>query len=326
MRRREFIKWAGGAAVVWPVTARAQVSDKPIRIGFLPLGSASNAYDKSLVDAFRQGLAEAGLVEKRDFVLDIHWTVGEPEMAVKELIQRGAQLLVPCGSSASVAARRQAGTIPILFISVGNPIGMGLVESISHPKGNATGFSDVLADLSGKYVEIAWQLNPTRGTLYYLWHTRWPDGQNRFDATDRAAGSMGLTLQARGVASKEELSDAVSGLKESGAEAIMVQPSPFTYQQRTSIIDLAAKQGLATIYPFTPAARDGALVAYGPDYSHMYRRAASYVDRLAKGEKPADLPVQEPVKFDLIVNLKTAKALKIMMPQSLLARADEVID
>jgi putative ABC transport system substrate-binding protein len=325
MRRREFITSIGGT-VVWPLVARAQQMKRPARIGFLPLGSESNAYDRSLLEVFRTGLAVAGLVEDRDVVLDIVWITGDPNAAVTELLQRGVDLLVPCGSSASVAAGRQTSTIPILFITVGNPIGVGLVESLSHPGRNATGFSDVLADLSGKYVEIARELDGSQASVDYLWHMGWPDGQNRFEATVRAADALAVNLRARGVGDFNGLDDAITSIKQSGAVTVIVQPSPFTYQHRAHIIDLATKQGLGTIYAFTVAGKDGSLVAHGPDYADLHRRAASYVDKILNGTKPANLPVQQPVKFDLIVNLKTAKVLGLTMPATMLARATEVIE
>ena len=324
MQRREFITLLGGAVAAWPIVAHAQPAKSPARIGFLPLGSQSNAYDRSLVEAFRRSLADAGLMENRDVVLDIVWITGDPNAAVSELLQRGVDLLVPCGSSASVAAGRQTSTIPILFIAVGNPIGMGLVESLPHPGRNVTGFSDILADLSGKYVEIARELGGPQASVDYLWHMRWPDGQNRFEATLRAADALGVNLRSRGVGDVADLDDAIISIKQSGALAVIVQPSPFTYQHRTHIIDFATKQGLGTVYAV--AGRDGALVAYGPDYADLFRRAGSYVDRIVKGTKPANLPVQQPVKFDLIVNLNTARALGLTMPATLLARATEVIE
>jgi putative tryptophan/tyrosine transport system substrate-binding protein len=312
--------------VAWPVVARAQPAKGPARIGLLPLGSESNAYDRSLVEAFRLGLADAGLVENRDIVLDIAWIGSDPNAAVSELLHRGVDLLVPCGSSASVAAGRQTSTVPILFITVGNPIGVGLVDSLPHPGRNATGFSDVLADLSGKYVEIARELDGSQPAIDYLWHMRWPDGQNRYEATLRAADALGLKLRSRGVADVADLDDAIISIKQSGAVTVIVQPSPFTYQQRARIIDLATKQGIGTVHAFTVAGRDGALVAHGPDYADLNRRAASYVDRILKGTKPANLPVQQPVKFDLVINLKTARTLGLTMPPTLLARASEVIE
>jgi putative tryptophan/tyrosine transport system substrate-binding protein len=326
MERRKFIALFGGVAAVWPIIAQAQPAKSPVRIGLLPLGSESNAYDRSLVEAFRRGLADTGLVENRDVVLDIVWVAGDPKDAVNELIQRGVDLLVPCGSSASVAAGSQTSTIPILFIGVGNPIRMGLVESLPRPGRNVTGFSDILADLTGKYVEIARELDGSQASVDYLWHMRWPDGQNRFEATVRAADALGINLRARGVGDVADLDDAIVSIKQSGAVTVIIRPSPFTYQQRSHIIDFATRQGLGTVHAFTVAGRDGALVAYGPDYADIFRRAASYVERILKGSKPANLPVQQPVKFDLIVNLKTAKALGLTIPATLLARATEVIE
>src|SRR2546427_4982547 len=170
-RRRAFISLLGGAAA-WPVAAHAQQATNPVRIGFLPPGSPSNAYDRSLVEAFRQGLRQAGLIENRDIILDVVWIGGDPDQAVNELMQRGAQMLIPCGSSASVAAQHQAPTIPIVFINVGNPIAMGFVESLSRPGRNVTGFSDIQSDLSGKLVDVARELGHSE-TVGYLWYTGW---------------------------------------------------------------------------------------------------------------------------------------------------------
>jgi putative tryptophan/tyrosine transport system substrate-binding protein len=327
MRRREFMMLLGGAAVAWPLAAPAALAKSPVRIGFLPVGLPSNTYDRSLIEAFRQGLREVGLVENRDIVLDVVWVSGDPEQAVTEVMQRGAELLVPCGSSASVAANRLAGTIPIVFLNVGNPIAMGLVDSLSRPGRNATGFSDILADLGGKLVDIARDLSrPPATAVDYLWHTAWPDGRNRYEATEQAAQAAGVKLRSKGIADIAEVDDAIAAMKQSGATTLIVQPSPFTYQQRGRIIDAALNHGLATIFAFPIAAREGALIAYGPDYVHMYRRAPLYVDRILKGTKPTDLPVQQPTKVEMLVNVTTAKALGLEVPLSLLIRADELIE
>ena len=212
IRRREVIALLGGTAAAWPLVARSQEAKQPVRIGFMPLGSPSNNYDRSLVEAFQQGLRTAGLVENRDIVLDIAW-LSDADQAVTELLQRGAQMLIPCGSIASVAAQRRAPTIPIVFINVGNPIAMGLVESLSHPGRNATGFSDIQADLAAKLVDIAKELHIAGAMVGYLWHAGWPDGENRYRATERAAQSVGMTLQSRGILDAAETNDAIASIK-----------------------------------------------------------------------------------------------------------------
>jgi putative tryptophan/tyrosine transport system substrate-binding protein len=326
MKRREFVTLLGGAAAAWPLAARAQNGKTPVRLGFLPLGSPSNAYDRSLVEAFQQGLSRIGLIENRDIILDVAWVSGDPDRAVSDVLRRGAELLIPCGSSASVAANRQTSTIPIVFLSVGDPIAMGLVESLPRPGRNATGFSDILADLSGKLVDLGRELSKPGTTIDYLWHTAWPDGKNRFQATEQAVQAAGMTLRSKGITDIAELDDALITIKQSGSTTLIVQPSPFTYGQRGRIIASAMSKGLGTIFAFPVAAREGSLVAYGPDYLHMYRRAPLYVDRVLKGTNPADLPVEQPAKVELLVNLQTAKMLGIEVPLSLLIRADELLE
>jgi putative ABC transport system substrate-binding protein len=327
-KRREFITLLGGAAVACPLKASAQLTKGPVRIGLLPFGSPSNAYDQSLVDAFRSGLRQAGLIEGRDIVLDIVWTTGsdtDTDKAVTDLIRRGATLLVPTGSTASVAARRHTSTIPIVFISVGNPVAMGLVENLAHPGGNATGFSDIFSELSAKLVQFGKVVNG-QDTIGYLWHTAWPDGKNRFQGTQEAAQSARVKLQTRGIGESAEIDQAITALKLGGMTTIIVQPSPFTYRERSHIVGTASDNGLATIFGFPAAARDGALLAYGPDYLHMNQRAPFYVNQILKGTKPADLPVELPTYINLVVNLKTAKRLGVEVPLPLLVRANELIE
>ena len=325
--RRVLLGAMAVGALSGPALGSAQPAGSPVRIGMLPLGSPASAYDQSLVEAFRAGLRDVGLVENRQVALEVAWIAREPDtyQVVDGLLERGVKLLIPCGSSASAASLRQTKTVPIVFISVGNPVGIGMVKSLSHPGGNATGFSDMLAELSGKYVELARELGKPRAPVDYLWHTLWPDGQHRFQATDRAAQSLGVKLRSRGIGDLDEITHVMAAMKSEGAGAIIVQPSPFTFRHRHRIIEAASGQGLGTIYPFPAAAADGATIAFGPDYVHMYRRVGVYVDRILKGAKPAQLPVQQPTKFDLIVNLTAARAVNLSIPQPLLQRADQII-
>ena len=326
MRRREFLGVLGGAAALWPLPGRAQQLRSPVRIGFLPLGSPSNAYDNSLVEAFRQGLRQVGLVENRDVVLAVTWITGDPEKAIAGVIEQGVDILVPCGSSASVAARRLTLTIPVVFISVGNPVGMGLVESLARPARNVTGFSDLLGDLGGKLIDVSKELSRPKIDIDYLWHTDWPDGRQRLFDTEQAARSAGVTLRLFGVGDNGDVAERIAAVKAGGGTTLIVQPSPYTYRMRERIIASAVQAGISTLFAFPIAAREGALIAYGPDYLSLYRKAPLYIDRIIRGTRPSELPVEQPSKVELVINLKTAKTLGLEVPLSLLIRADELIE
>ena len=326
MRRRNFIAGLASTTAAWPLAAHAQQQKGAVRLGFLPIGSPDNAYDRSLVEAFQQGLRQVGLVENQNIILDVVWSGDDPDHAVTEVLRRGAELLITIGSRTSVAAKRQTSTVPIVFLHVGDPVAVGLIESLSHPGWNATGFSDILAELSGKLVDLAKELNKSQSSISYLWHTDWPDGQHRHVLTREAAEKVGLEVRSSGIKDVAQLNDVLITIKQRGATAFIVQPSPFTYAGRGQIIAAAIKYGLGTIFAFPVAAKEGSLIAYGPDYLHMYSRAPIYVERILKGTKPADLPVEQPTKIELLVNLKTAKALGIEVPLSLLIRADELIE
>ena len=328
VNKRELIMFVS-AATVWPLqVARAQQSERLARIGFLPLGSPSNQDDISWVEVFRKALIENGLIEGRNIILDVVWVANDSEydQAVIELVRRGATILVPVASSASAACKRQTSTIPIVFINVGDPVGIGIVESLSHPGGNVTGFADFTVDLSGKLLEFAKELTPAGKPIGYLWHDKWIYGQSRLLATEQAAKASGIVLQARSITEVVELNSVVADLKSDGIKAVVVQPSVFTWRHRQQIIEVMNRSTLAMIFAWPPVAAEGALIGYGPDYPDIYRRAGSYVSRVLKGEKPAELPVQNPTKFRLVINLNAAKVLGLQIPATLLTTADEVIE
>ena len=322
--RRTFLVTLAGGIIVAPLAAEPQQAGKITRIGFLPVDPSSDPITLGLIDAFRQGLREIGRVENRDFVLDIVWVSSEAKAAeaAATSIRRRPILLVTVGSTMSVAVKRQTSTIPFSSSMSATPSVSVLVESLSHPNSNATGFSDVLGDLSGKHVDLAREVATTVG---YLWHTGWPDGQRRYLATERAARSLGVTLRSRGIGDADEVIDAITAIKKAGAILLVIQASPFMWRLRHRLIESAMNHGLATIFGWPRLAMEGALIGYGPDAVDLYRRAASYADRILNGTNPADLPVQEPTKFLLLINLKTAKALGLAIPQTLLLRADQVI-
>jgi putative tryptophan/tyrosine transport system substrate-binding protein len=237
MKRREFITLLGGAAS-WPLAVRAQQTGNPARIGIVALGSASNPYDASLVEAFRGGMRQVGRDEAS---IDLVWIKNESEytQAISALLQRGVSILVTAGTTASLEAKQQTSTIPIVFVSVGDPIGVGLVENLSHPGGNATGFSIMLFDLTSKYVGMARELDKSQTTVYYLWYNNWALGSNMFRAAEQAAQSLHVELRSRGISEIVEANDSMTAMKASGAATLIVQPSPLLYRYRKQLIDFA---------------------------------------------------------------------------------------
>ena len=320
--RRLALAFIALSLFVAPLTAEAQAAGRIARIGYLG-GSQSDPF----VERFRQGLRELGYVEGRNIAIEYRWAEGKfeslPSLAA-DLVRLKVDVIV-ASSQGAVAAKQATSTIPIVMPIITDPVRLGLVESLARPGGNATGFATQNDELPGKWMELVKEAVPKVSRVAVLFHPTY-DGGVQLKASETAARSLRVSLQALTVESPDALVAAFAAMKKERAEALIVSSSPLFYLHRTRLIALAAKQRLPTIYHqrgFVIGA-DG-LMSYGPDFYDLFRRSATYVDKILKGAKPADLPVKQPTKFELMVNLKTAKALGLTIPQSLLVRADEII-
>jgi putative ABC transport system substrate-binding protein len=327
MRRREFMTLLGGAALAWPIAARAVQPRSAWRIGMLEPGPSSPS--DPFVDAFREGLRGLGYKEGRDVFLEIRWAGGSNEPLVGlavELVALKVDVLVAVSTPAALAAKQATATIPIVFTAVGDPVGAGVVPTLSRPEGNATGFSMLATELSAKRLEILREIAPGTSPVAMLWNDTNPGMVLRAHESERAAAALGVEIQSYGVHDLVTFDPAFEAIVSAGGAAVLTLVDPFTRLHRQRIVDFAAERHLPAIYETREFVDAGGLISYGIDLSAMQRRAALYVDKILKGAKPADLPVEQPTKFELVINLKTAKALGLTIPPSLLVRADEVIE
>jgi len=306
--------------------AEAQQPGKVLRIGVLISGSPSNAPRR--LQAFQHGLLELGYVEGKNILIEYRYAEGKlepvPELAA-ELVRLKVDVLVTDTSNATQAAKNATKTIPVVFTTANDPVGDGQVASLARPGGNLTGFSILALDLNGKRLEILKEAFPTVMRVAFLTRMGARTAEQRFKEAEVAAKGLGLRLQFLGAKGAEDLESAFDAAKRSGAQAVIAHPSTFVVTNRARIIDLAAKHRLPAIYSSTEAAEAGGLMSYGPDIVDNYRRAAVYVDKILKGAKPADLPVQQPTKFEFVINRKTAKQIGLTIPPNVLVRADRVI-
>jgi putative tryptophan/tyrosine transport system substrate-binding protein len=326
MNRREFISLLGGMAAASPLAARAQPRSA-WRIGMLEPGTSSPS--DPFVDAFRDGLRELGYKEGRDVLLEIRWAGGSNEPfagLASELVAMNIDVLVAVSTPAALAAKRATATIPIVFTAVGDPVGAGVVPSLGRPGGNATGFSMLATELSAKRLEILREIAPNTSPVAMLWNDTNPGMVLRAHESERAAAVLGLTIQSYGVHDLVTFDPAFEAIVSAGGAAVLTLVDPFTRLHRQRIVDFVAERHLPAIYESREFVDAGGLISYGIDLSAMQRRAALYVDKILKGAKPADLPVEQPTKFELVINLRTAKTLGLTIPPSLLVRADEVIE
>jgi putative ABC transport system substrate-binding protein len=327
MRRRGFIMLLGGAAVALPLAARAQQSAMPV-IGFL--SSRSPGESASAVVAFRQGLAEAGYVEGQNVEIAYRWAEGHydrlPALAADLVGLRVAVLFAAGGAPAAFAAKAATQAIPIVFSAVSDPVRLGLVASLNRPGGNLTGMGHFTFDLAAKSVQLLKELVPAAAVIAFLVNPSSPSAELYVKEAASTASALGIAVHVLNASTEHELDEAFALVAKLGAGGLVVHGDPFFDSQRDRIGVLSARYPVAAVYPFREHVVAGGLMSYGASITDSYRRAGIYVGRVLKGEKPEDLPVMLPTKFELVLNLKAAKALGLQVPDKLLALADEVIE
>jgi putative tryptophan/tyrosine transport system substrate-binding protein len=326
--RREFITLLGGAAAAWPLAARAQPGERVRRIGVLMYLAADDAEAQARLAAFAQGLRQSGWSEGRNLRIDTRWaTVDDVRKHAAELAALAPDALLAGTGTATVAPLLQATrTLPIVFVSVIDPVGAGFVASLARPGGNATGFTIYDYSMTGKWLELLKEVAPRVTRVAVLRDPAVASGIGQFGAVQIVAPSLGVDLTPVDVRDAGEIERAVTAFASGSNGGLIVTGSALGLVHRELIATLAARHKLPGVYSSRAYVTAGGLISYAPDLIDQFRLAAGYVDRILKGEKPADLPVQAPTKYELVINLKTAKALGLEMPASVLARADEVIE
>jgi putative tryptophan/tyrosine transport system substrate-binding protein len=329
VNRRAFITVIGGAAAAWPLAARAQQAQKMRRIGVLMHLAADDPEGQRRVAAFLQGLQEAGLAVGRNVDIDVRWAGGEADRFPRyaaELIALGPDVILASATPSARAVRQATRMVPIVFVLVPDAVGSGLVDSLSRPGGNATGFTMYEFSIGTKWLELLKQVAPKVTRVAVFRDPANPAGMGQFGAIQGAAPSFGVEIIPIAADDAETIERGLTAFARTPNGGLIVVALPTTTMHRELIVKLAASHQLPAVYPSRVHAGEGGLVSFGPDTLNEYRSAAGYVDRILKGEKPADLPVQAPTKYELVINMKTAKALGLDVPPTLLARADEVIE
>jgi putative tryptophan/tyrosine transport system substrate-binding protein len=328
MRRRDFIKGVAGSATAWPFVTHAQQAAETRRVAILTATAETDPEAQRWFAAFVQELHGLGWVERGNMRIDAHWAtadVGRVNHAAMEVIDRKPDVILALGPLSLAALRSMTSKIPIVFTGIADPVGTGFVATLARPGGNITGFTLGEFAVSGKLLEVLKQVAPEISRVTVIYYPVQVPQVGRLGAIQTAAAPLGLAVSGASVSNADEITRVIASLAEPG-RGVIVLPSPITLANRDLIIALLARHRFPAVYEFPVFARDGGLISYGIDVVAQFRQAASYVDRILKGAEPADLPVQEPTKFTLVVNLKTAKAIGVTVPPSLLASADEVIE
>jgi putative ABC transport system substrate-binding protein len=327
MRRREFIALFGGATVVWPLAARAQQPETMRRVGVLMSLAAGDKQAQARLAVFLQGLQELGWTDGRNVRIDIRWGTGDVERNRRhaaELVALAPDVILASGGSIVAPLLQATSTVPVVFTQTPDPVGAGFVESLARPGGNATGFSIFDYSLGGKWLELLKEIAPTVTRVAVIRDAATPQGIGQFSAIQSLAPALSLEATPLNARDPGDFERAIAAVHRNSG--LIVTGSNLALIHRDLIITLTARYKLPAVYPLGFYAAAGGLISYGPDAIEPHRRAASYIDRILKGEKPADLPVQAPTKYELVINLKTARAFGLDVPDTLLARADEVIE
>jgi putative ABC transport system substrate-binding protein len=330
LRRREFIALIGGAAA-WPLAARAQQGGRMRRIGVLVLYDENDLAAKANLAGLTQGLAALGWTEGRNMRMDVRWAAGSIERTrtfAKELVDLQPEIILAHSTPATAALQRETRTIPIVFVGPSDPIGSGFIENLPRPGANLTGFIDLEASLGGKWLELLTEIAPGMKRVAIMFNPDTaPYSRSYFlPSFEAAARSLKVEAIMAPVHSDAEIESVITSLGREPGGGLEVIPDTFIFVHRALIILLAARNNVPAVYHQSEFARGGGLLSYGPDRVDMFRRSASYVDRILRGARPADLPAQLPIKFEMVLNLKTAKALGLAVPPSIMLRVDEVIE
>jgi len=326
MKRRAFITLLGGAAAAWPLTARAQQPARLRTVGFL--GAAGPAVASHWLTAFVQRLHELGWSEGRNVAFEVRWAEGRRERATEfaaEFVRRKVDVIATWATMPALVIKQATSDIPVVFALATDPVGVGLVASLARPGGNVTGLSAFNVDIAGKRVELLREVVPRLERLAIMANVGVPDSATELRAIQAMARTFGITVSPLEIQREEDIAPAFDSLK-GGAEGLFVVGDPLTFLHRAQIIARALNERLPTTCAIREFVAAGALMSYGTNFPDLFRRAAEHVDRILRGTKPADIPVEQPIKFDFAINLKTAKALGLDVPPMVLARADEVIE
>ncbi len=328
MRRREFMTLLGGVAATWPLAARAQHPAMPV-LGFVSFAQREATLQASWYQAFHDGLRDHGWVPGRNLLIEYRFADDKPDRLaalVQDLVRLKLDAIFVPTRPALPAVRTATATIPIVFVSLGDPVAEGWVASLARPGGNLTGVAGLSPDLAGKRLELLRELAPSLSKVAVLWNPANSAEELAVKVTETAARSLGMSLVVEHAGSPGELHRAIAAIAQSDAKSIVVLPDPMFLANREQLVELIRQSRLPAIYMETGFVAAGGLISYGPNFTELFRRAAAYVDKILKGAKPGDLPVEQPTKFELVINLKTAKAIGVTVPTSILLRASEVIE